>query len=123
MRQEFSAFLWSRLTVYTARKGVFSTERAHLRRNPSRLCADAAAFEAGQIFDDFARDDESHNGRHKSVAARHLTALRTLSLGARRADAVRAAAYGHVVHGCDGQLFGVNHFQLAHARAFSARCA
>ena len=80
MRQEFSAFLRSRLTAYIARKGVFSTEQAYLRCNASRLCADAADFAAGQIFDDFARDAESHNGRHKSVAARPLPALRALSL-------------------------------------------
>ena len=75
---------------------------------------------AGQVVDDLACDDKPGHGGDVGGAARHLAALGALAGGARRADAVLAAADGHIVHGGDGLLLGVDHFQVLDARLRSS---
>ena len=85
------------------------SERGVLRGRA--LCTDAVSPDAGQILDDLSGDDKAYRGRDKGVAAGNLPPLGAFPGGAGRADAVGAAADGHVVDGGQGELLGIDHLK------------
>ena len=75
-----------------------------------------------EILHDLTRQDQSRNGRNKRDTSRNCAALGAFMLCARRADAVAAAADGHVFNGPGRNFVRIDDLQMLHA-AFSERRA
>ena len=71
--------------------------------------------EVRQVLDHLACGNEPNDGGDKRGRAGNIPAVGAFSGGARRADAVIAAADGSVFHGADGQFARVDDLQMLHA--------
>lgn len=69
-------------------------------------------FAVGNVAHNLTRNDQPRGGGHKGVAAGNLAALGTFAGRVGRADAMGAAADGHIINGGQCRLFGVYHLQV-----------